>query len=129
MATAPWNPLRGRYTRYGPVEPLLARPDNLLVTMATGDEMTVAFSARNLPAVKPGWQRDFFLYVRGYAKDGEPNTAFAWTVEPLPFSGMSNYPPSPGDAAPSSPEYERYLREYQTRRGYALIPPLAPAVQ
>jgi tetratricopeptide (TPR) repeat protein len=128
MAAAPWNPLRGHYTRYGSVAKLLARPDDQLVVMATGDEMTVAFSPRALPAVKPGWKRDFFLDLRGYAKDGEPNTAFAWTVEPLPFSGMSNYPPSPSDQLPSTPEYQQYLRQYQTRPGYALIPPLAPAI-
>jgi tetratricopeptide (TPR) repeat protein len=129
MSTAPWNPLRGMYTRYGPVEKLLARPDDQFVVMATGDEMTVEFSPHALPAVKPGWKRDFFLDLRGYAKDGEPNTAFAWTVEPLPFGGMSNYPPSPGDHVPSTPEYQQYLRQYQTRRGYALIAPLAPAIQ
>jgi tetratricopeptide (TPR) repeat protein len=128
MTAAPWNPLRGHYTRYGSVEKLLARPDDEMVVMATGDEMTVKFSPRALPAVKPGWKRDFFLYLRGYAKDGEPNTAFAWTVEPLPFSGMSNYPPSPSDHVPSAPEYRQYLLQYQTRPGYALIPPLAPAV-
>jgi tetratricopeptide (TPR) repeat protein len=129
MTAAPWNPLRGLYTRYGAVEKLLARPDDQLVVMATGDEMTVEFSPRALPAVKPGWQRDFFLDLRGYAKDGEPNTAFAWTVEPLPFSGMANYPPSPSDQVPNTPEYRQYLRQYQTRPGYALIPPLAPAIR
>lgn len=129
MTAAPWNPLRGNYTRYGPVERLLARPDNQLVVMATGDEMTVEFSPRALPAVPPGWKRDFFLDLHGYAKDGEPNTAFAWTVAPLPFSGMSNYPPRPRDQVPSTPEYQQYLRQYQTRPGYALIPPLAPAIQ
>ena len=128
MTTAPWNPLRGHYTRYGSVEKLLARPDDQLVVMATGDEMTVEFSPRELPAVKPGWKRDFFLDLRGYAKDGEPNTAFAWTVEPLPYRGMSNYPPSSDDKVPSTPEYQQYLRQYQTRPGYALIPPLAPAI-
>lgn len=77
---------------------------------------------------RPGWKRDFFLYLRGYAKDGEPNTAFAWTVEPLPFGAMSNYPPGPGDRFPSTPEYQQYLRQYQTRPGYTLIPALAPAI-
>jgi hypothetical protein len=128
MMTAPWNPLRGNYTRYGSVEKLLARADDQLVVMATGDEMTVEFSPHALPAVKPGWKRDFFLNLRGYAKDGEPNTAFAWTVEPLPYNGMSNYPPSSSDHAPSTSEYQQYLRQYQTRPGYALIPPLAPAI-
>jgi len=128
MTIAPWNPLRGRYTRYGSVEKLLTHADDQLVVMATGDEMTVEFSARDLPTVKPDWKRDFFLQLRGYAKDGEPNTAFAWTVEPLPFGAMSNYPPGPHDHAPASPEYQHYLQQYQTRRGYALIPPLAPAI-
>jgi tetratricopeptide (TPR) repeat protein len=129
MATAPWNPLQGRYTRYGSVRKLLARPDDELVVMATGDEMTVKFSGRALAPVKPGWKRDFFLYLRGWAKDGEPNTAFSSTVAPLPFGGMSDYPPGPQDHAPDSPEYQQYRREYLTRPGYALIPPLAPAVQ
>ncbi len=128
MATAPWNPMVGKYTRYGPVEKLVSQPDDQLVVMATGDEMTVKFDARALPPVKPGWKRSFFLYAHGYAKDGEPNTAFAKTVAPLPFQRMSNYPPGPRDRAPYSPAYRQYLREYLTRPGYALIPPLAPAV-
>ncbi len=128
-SAAPWNPLRGNYTRYGPVEKLLARSDDKMVVMATGDELTVVFSPRSLPGLKPGWKRDYFLRLRGYAKDGEPNTAFAWTVAPLPFSGMSNYPPGTSDRAPSTPEYQDYLRQYQTRPGHALIPPLAPAVR
>jgi hypothetical protein len=86
----------------------------------------VRFSA--LPPGKPGWKPDFFFDLRGYAKDGKPNTAFAWTVEPLPYNGMSNYPPRSADRVPSSPEDREYLRQYQTRPGYALIPPLAPAI-
>jgi hypothetical protein len=128
LATAPWNPLRGNYTRYGPVEKLLARADDELVVMATGDELTVKFRGRALAPVKPGWKRDFFLYLRGWAKDGEPNTAFARTVAPLPFSRMSNYPPGRQDRAPSSREYQQYQREYLTRPGYLLIPRLAPAI-
>ncbi len=126
MATAPWNPLRGHYTRYGSVAPLLARPDDRLVVMATGDEMTVEFSSSNLPPAKPGWKRDFFLDLRGYAKDGEPNTAFAWTVEPMPYSGMSNYPPSAPDQAPTSPDYQRYLARVSDSTGiYADSAPCA----
>ena len=59
MAAAPWNPLRGHYTRYGSVEKLLARPDDQMVVMATGDEMTVEFSPRALPAVKAGMEARF----------------------------------------------------------------------
>ena len=128
LTMAPWNPMRGNYTRYGSVERLVARADDQLVVMATGDEMTLVFSGGRLGSVKPGWKRDFFLDLRGWAKDGEPNTAFAWTVQPLPFRKMSNYPPAPQDRAPSAIEYRQYLREFQTRRAPALIPPLAPAI-
>jgi hypothetical protein len=126
LAHAPWNPFFGNYTRYGEVEKLLARTDDRLVVMATGDEMTVKFNARRLAPPKPGWKRDFFLYASGYAKDGEPNTAYPRTVGPLPFRAMSNYPYEPG-SYPDGPEQRAYLRKYQTRPGYALMPPLAPA--
>ncbi|MGH9454869.1 MAG: FG-GAP-like repeat-containing protein, partial [Terriglobia bacterium] len=125
MTQAPWNPARGPYTRYGSVRSLLVGVDNQLVAMSTGDEMTVKFSSAALPALKPGWKRDFFLYARGYAKDGEPNTAFARSVNPLPFDSMANYPPARG-RAPKSRSYARYLKTYQTRPAYELIPPLAP---
>jgi hypothetical protein len=129
LAYAPWNPMQGKYTRYGPVGKLLAHADDQLVVMATGDEITVRFDGRRLPPLQPGWKRDFFLYTHGWAKDGEPNTAFAWTVQPLPFRKMANYPPAVTDPIPSDDKYRRYLREYLTRPRIALIPPLAPAVK
>ncbi len=126
LTTAPWNPMVGNYTRYGTVEKLVSQVDDRLVVMATGDEMTVEFDGRNLPPLKPGWKRSFFLYTHGWAKDGEPNTAYSRTVEPLPFRQMSNYPYGPEEQHPDTPEHREYLREYQTRPGYVLIPPLAP---
>ena len=138
MTEAPWNPFLGRYTRYGAVDTLLESADDRLVVMATGDEVTVTFSGWRLPPLEPGWKRDFFLYARGYAKDGEPNTAYYRTVEPLPFYEMANYPYSrPYDRPdhrlqglqqpyPNTPEQQRYLREYETRPARLLIPPLAP---
>jgi hypothetical protein len=108
---------------------LLAHADDQLVVMATGDEITVRFDGRRLPPLKPGCKRDFFLYTHGWAKDGEPNTAYAWTVQPLPFRKMANYPPAAPDPVPSDDNYRRYLREYLTRPRIALIPPLAPAVE
>ena len=128
LKLAPWNPMTGNYTRYGNVRELLSSADDRLVVMATGDEMTVGFSAGALKPLKAGWKRDLFLDAAGYAKDGEPNTAYSKTVAPLPFRAMQNYPPSKSDRAPGSREYRQYVREYQTRRGYKLIPPLAPAV-
>jgi Tfp pilus assembly protein PilF len=128
LAIAPWNPAQGHYTRYGPVENLLARADDQLVVMAPGDEITVRFDGSGLLPLKSGWKRDFFLYTHGWAKDGEPNTAFASTVQPLPFRNMVNYPPGAQDHPPSGDDYRRYRREYLTRPRIALIPPLAPAV-
>lgn len=126
MTRAPWNPASGPYTRYGSVLPLLVNANNHLVAMAVGDEMTVKFTAAGLPPLRPGWKRDFFLLARGYAKDGEPNTAFAHSVNPLPFDSMGSYPPAAAKA-PRGLSYQRYLKEYQTRPAHDLIPPLAPA--
>jgi tetratricopeptide (TPR) repeat protein len=128
LKQAPWNPMTGNYTRYGDVRELLSSADDRLVVMAAGDEMTVGFSARDLAPLKPGWQRDFFLDAAGYAKDGEPNTAYSKTVSPLPFRAMGNYPPSSQDLPPAGAKYREYLKNYQTRPGHKLIPPLAPAV-
>lgn len=125
MTHAPWNPAHGPYTRYGSVLPLLVSANNQLVAMSTGDAMTVKFSASGLPPLRPGWKRDFFLLAQGYAKDGEPNTAYARSVKPLPFDSMGNYPP-PAAKAPRGPSYERYLKDYQTRPAHDLIPSLAP---
>jgi len=126
-AHAPWNPFLGHYTRYGVVDEVVEQGDDRLVVMATGDEMTVRFSARCLPKLRAGWKRDFFLYARGYAKDGEPNTADWRTVEPLPFFTMSNYPYGPDEHSREGKQIEDYQREYETRPAHALIPPLAPA--
>ena len=126
LAEAPWNPMYGNYTRYGDTLQLVSQADDQLVVMATGDELTVTFDARNLPPLRPGWKRTLFLYAHGWAKDGEPNTAFASTVEPMPFRQMSNYPYGSGEHYPDSPEHRQYLRDYQTRPRYLLIPPLAP---
>jgi hypothetical protein len=126
LASAPWNPFTGQYTRYGPVAELVAGADNRLVVMATGDEMTVSFDAARLPALPSGWRRDFFLYARGYAKDGEPNTADFRTSEPLPFYEMPNYP-YPASQYPDSAAIRQYIHSYETRPGHDLIPQLAPA--
>jgi hypothetical protein len=126
LADAPWNPLAGRYTRYGPVEELLNKADDRLAVLATGDEMTLRFDARQLPPPRPGFKRTFFLYLHGWAKDGDPNTATSKTVAPLPFGKMPQYPYGPDAHFPSSVAHQDYLRTFQTRPGHALIPPLAP---
>ncbi|PYV13960.1 MAG: hypothetical protein DMG21_19740 [Acidobacteria bacterium] len=129
LPEAPWNPMAGRYTRYGDVGRLLESDDDRLVVMATGDELTVQFSGRAIAPLKPGWKRTLFLYTAGYAKDGEPNTAASKTVAPLPFRRMSSYPYGPRDRYPMSPAQRLYLDRDETRPAHLLIPPLAPSIE
>lgn len=125
LADAPWNPFGGHYTRYGAVKELLTAGDDRLVVMAAGDEITVSFDARGLPPLPAGWRRNYVLYARGYAKDGEPNTAAFRTAEPLPFYRMSAYPYPAGERG-NDPAVRDYMDSYETRSGYELIPRLAP---
>jgi hypothetical protein len=87
----------------------------------------VSFDGRNLPPLKPGMKRDFFLYTAGYAKDGEPNTAYSKVVGPLPFRAMTQFPYAAPEHFPDDATHQQYLREFETRPGHLLIPPIAPA--
>ncbi len=112
---SPWRPITGAFTRFGDVLPLLRNPDDRFVIMGPGDEATIQFDATSAKALPPGWTRDFLLYTDGWIKDSDLNTAFGTTVHPLPYHGASSYPFGKGDAYPSDPEHERYLREFNTR--------------
>jgi tetratricopeptide (TPR) repeat protein len=121
-----WNPTPGFYTRYGDVRGLLARVDDRLVIMGSGDELRLSFDAASLPRLPSGWTRDFLLFVDGWAKDRDANTAYSQTVEPLPFHQMSSYPYPASETYPSDPAHERYREEWNTRPARRLIAPLAP---
>ena len=110
-----WRDLTGNYTRYGDVLPLLTESDNKYIISNAGDETTVKFDAKELPELKRGWKRDFLIHSIGWVKDGDINTALGSTVTPLPFHGMSSYPPSENDIYPSDPELKKYNQEYNTR--------------
>ena len=122
---APWNPTPGFYTRYGEVSELLSKPDDRMVIMGSGDEARILYDAAPLPSLKTGWKRDFLLLVDGWAKDSDPNTAFARTVEPLPFHAMSAYPYGAREKFPDDWYHQTYLREYNTRPGVNLVSPLS----
>jgi hypothetical protein len=113
--TGAWNPPRGMLTRYGDVAPLLHEPDDRFATIAPGDELTMHFAAARLPALPAGWRRSFIFYANGWVKDGDLNTKFSETVEPLPFHGMSSYPYPANEHYPDDAEHREYLRTYQTR--------------
>jgi Tfp pilus assembly protein PilF len=119
-----WNPTPGRYTRYGDVAELLSGVDDRLVIMGSGDELNLRFDLARLPAVKPGWKRDFLLLVDGWAKDADANTAFAKSVEPLPFHGMSAYPYSNAEQFPGDEAHREYQQKYNVRPALRLLRPL-----
>jgi hypothetical protein len=111
-----WRDIEGDYTRYGDVTPLLQAIDDQYVIMNAGDEVTIQFDGRGVSAPPSGWVRDFILITDGWDKDADINTLASQRVEPLPFHGMKQYPPGPGERYPDTPELRRYRREYNTRR-------------
>jgi hypothetical protein len=124
MPVSMWNPTPGLYTRYGDVRELLAAVDDRMVVMGSGDELRLRFDAGALPPLPAGWRRDFLLWVDGWAKDGDANTAYSQTVEPLPFHGMSQYPYSEAERFPDDPAHRLWREHYQTRPALRLLRPL-----
>ena len=124
MPVSMWNPTPGLYTRYGDVRPLLEEVDDRLLIMGSGDEVRLLFDAEALPPLAVGWRRDFLLLVDGWAKDGDANTAFSQTVEPLPFHGMSQYPYPESESFPGDGIHRLYREHYNTRPALRLLRPL-----
>ncbi|MFM7057017.1 MAG: FG-GAP-like repeat-containing protein, partial [Planctomycetota bacterium] len=115
VSTAPqWNEMLGRFTRYGETAELLRSQDDRLVVMGPGDELTVEFAVPET-AVADGWVRDFVLYNVGWDKDADLSTVYGQSSEPYPTRAMPQYPLNVEQDRVSSEEYERWLREYQTR--------------
>jgi tetratricopeptide (TPR) repeat protein len=119
-----WNPTKGLYTRYGDVLPLIGTIDDRLAIMGSGDELRLLFPAHGAAPLPAGWKRDFLLFVDGWAKDADANTAFGQTVEPLPFHAMSQYPYSAHERFPDDPAHRQYREQYNTRPALRLIRPL-----
>jgi Tfp pilus assembly protein PilF len=111
-----WHDLEGDYTRYGDVTSLLQESDDQYVILNSGDEISIGFSAANLPALKPGWKRDYLIYNDGWIKDGDLNTAYSKTVDPLPFQNMTQYPYGTNEAYPKDEVHQRFLKMYITRK-------------
>lgn len=109
-----WNEMLGRFTRFGEATGLLQSQDDQMVVMGPGDELTIEFI---VPTEEPpaGWKRDFVLYNVGWDKDADLSTVYGQSSEPYPFKAMTRYPLAPDESEPTSPEYQQYLKEYQTR--------------
>jgi hypothetical protein len=125
LAEPRWNQHPGLYTKYGEVVPLLGTADDMYVIFGAGDALWAAFDAAGLPPLPAGWTRDWLLELDGWAKDGDPNTLCAQSVDPLPFHGMSSYPPPPGECFPNDAAHRQWRAEWITRPGAVLLPSLA----
>jgi Tfp pilus assembly protein PilF len=89
-----WRDLIGYYTRFGDVRELLERVDDRYVIMNSGDEMSFRFAEPPPPSA--GWVRDFVIVGDGWIKDGDYNSTFSKTVQPLPFHAERDYSTPPG---------------------------------
>jgi tetratricopeptide (TPR) repeat protein len=92
--TQRWRDLDGYYTRYGDVRELLAQIDDRYVIMNSGDEMALRFP--EAPPPPAGWVRDFVIIGDGWIKDGDYNSTFSRTVQPLPHHSERDYVTPPG---------------------------------
>jgi len=124
-----WNPTPGDYTRYGEVATLIDSIDDRFVIMGSGDELRLRFNADVLPPLEHGWARDFLLFVDGWAKDGDANTAFSQTVKPLPYHAMPHYPYAAPYQYPTDGAHQRYQEFYNMRPALRLIRPLTEGLE
>ncbi|HWG57705.1 MAG TPA: FG-GAP-like repeat-containing protein [Candidatus Acidoferrales bacterium] len=114
-ATGPYTRQTGNYTRYGDVKALVGSSDNEYVIFGSGDEVAVDFDAAHMPALPPGWTRDYFFYADGFAKDMDFYAAHGDTVSPLPFHTTVPYPYPAGIGYPVDEQHLNYLLDYNTR--------------
>lgn len=121
---SPWLPFPGRYTRYGDVRQLLQNSDDRTVIVGPGDEIALRFEAENLPPLQEGWQRTVFLESEGWGKDADRNTLLAEQSGPLPWHGMTSYPPTSGPQGWGRDAWRTWQRDWLTR----LVEPQRPGL-
>jgi Flp pilus assembly protein TadD len=121
---AEWKVHVGAYTRFGDVLPLLQEKDDMFVITRSGDEIKARFDLRELPPLPEGWVRDYLVYVDGYGKDMDPNSAAPHFLGPLPFQNMSSYPYPESERYPDTPGHQEYLRTWNTRIFARAVPDL-----
>jgi hypothetical protein len=111
----PWKTVEGDYTRFGDVRPLLTDADDMYVIYGKGEEIDTRFDPTALPELPDGWTRSYVLRFTGWCKGQEMYIAHGFTVEPLPFLGMSGYPYGADEAYPDTPEHRAYQADWNTR--------------
>ncbi len=107
----------GAFTRYGDVSALVQNADDMYVIGRQGDQVNLLFPTANLTAPADGMVRDYFIYVSCWFKDppGAWGYGFNFTVDSLPFMGMSGYPYPSNESYPYDAAHLAYIQEYNTR--------------
>ena len=85
----------GNFTRYGDVTSLMQNADDIFVIGRQGDQILLRFPTANLSAPVEGMVREYFLVTASFFKDEPGVWGYGWetfSVDPLPFQGMSGYP-------------------------------------
>jgi hypothetical protein len=107
----------GDFTRYGDVSQLILEGDDMFVIGMQGDQVSLHFPTADLPSLEDGFERDFFMFVACWFKDppGNWGYGFDFTVDPLPFLGMSGFPYPDSESYPYDDEHLQFLQDYNTR--------------
>jgi len=109
----------GNATKYGDVAALLDETDDMYVIMVAGDEIAVDFDVSTLPPVPDGYVRSYFVYAYSWFLPGNnvmgDDYQPAYSIEPLPFKGMSMHPYFPPESYPSDEVHNSYRALWNTR--------------
>jgi hypothetical protein len=73
--------------------------------------MSLRFNAQSPPP--DGWVRDFIIIGDGWIKDGDYNSTFSKTVEPLPYHARREYTNTPGRLEDEE-VFKRHPEDWQT---------------
>ncbi len=107
----------GAFTRYGDVTPLMQNADDMFAVGRQGDQVNLQFSAENLTEPAEGMVRDYFFVVACWFKDppGAWGYEFTFTVNPMPFLGMTGFPYTTAEHYPTDAAHLEYIAKYNTR--------------
>ncbi|HEY1677841.1 MAG TPA: FG-GAP-like repeat-containing protein [Candidatus Sulfotelmatobacter sp.] len=110
-----WRDLIGYYTRFGDVRELIKTIDDRYLIVNSGDELSMRFAEQPPPAA--GWVRDFVIKGDGWIKDGDYNSTFSKTVQPLPHHSQNEYTVRPGELEDewTYKQHPEDWRNYHTR--------------
>jgi hypothetical protein len=106
--------MKGNFTKYGSVLPLIRKTDDRFAIMAHGDTLFLSFKE---PPPSKGKSRWTFLSANiYYSLKYHPFGMLTDSIYPLPFKGMKSYPYSSSKwPYKNSSKYKQYLKSWNTR--------------